>query len=348
MLQAYALAKAASDIAGHCELVDYVRPHTARTNRVFQSGVDLRTVMKNAHSLLHYGALKRRFERFEAFKDDFMPRSGKSFAELGEIETALPGYDLYLTGSDQIWNPFIYDDGNFDTVFFSSFAPKGARKAAYAPSFGSAVLDARHKDELRALLTGFSHLSAREKRGADILKEVTGVENIPVVLDPTLLLTAKQWGGIAAPYAQPRPYILCYFVSEPGALRAEAAALKKRHGLRVLQLGARRKLPAADKLVLDAGPREFLSLVKNAAFVLTNSFHGTVFSLLFGRDFLCDAGRGEEAGHSRAGGLLRMLGLEERLQSVGSSGAGDKLDAERARSLGFLREALTGGTGNAG
>ena len=137
------------------------------------------------------------------------------------------------------------------------------------------------EDRLRDWLAQYSHLSARERQGREIIRQLTG-RDAPMVLDPTLLLTAEQWESMAAPLSIQGGYILCYCISKPGAVTPYVDRLAKETGLPVVQLcGARRRVHPKARLILDAGPAEFLRLFRNAAFVCTNSFHGTVFPVQF-------------------------------------------------------------------
>ena len=132
---------------------------------------------------LHYGPLKARYERFEAFSRENLNISGRRYQSLEELRAELP-YDVLLSGSDQIWNPKIFPDGRFDPVFFRGLLHK--RKIAYAPSFGiPASLTAWRRS--CGPIWSPSHLSVRERQGQGIVRDITG-KDVPVVLDPTLLL----------------------------------------------------------------------------------------------------------------------------------------------------------------
>ena len=121
--------------------------------------------------------------------------SSRRYQSLEELRAAELPYDLLLSGSDQIWNPKIFPDGRFDPVFFGAFSPR--RKIAYAPSFGIPRIPDGMEAELRGYLDDFSHLSARERQGQAILRDITG-RDAPTVLDPTLLLTCRDWEAAAA------------------------------------------------------------------------------------------------------------------------------------------------------
>ena len=346
MLQAAALAKTVASITGGCEVIDYVRPDNVEASAVFQKGLSRSALIKNAHTVLHYKAFRRRWGRFDAFMRDTMRIEGIRYSTINELTAQPPEHDTLLCGSDQIWNPELFIEKRFDPAFFLAFS--NARKVAYAPSFGSAK--SVNEEELRGYLQTFSHLSVREATGADIIRNAAG-RDAPVVLDPTLLLEAGEWGAIAGDCTVKQPCLLCYFVSAPGHLTPLIRSVKSRLGVKAVQLaGTRRRARGADKLVFDAGPREFLALFQNAAFVLTNSFHGAVFSILFERPFICGAGGGEGVA-SRTGNLLATLGLTGRLIAGGGlpetletdyAPVNERLRAERDRSLEYLRNALIG------
>ena len=191
-LQAAATQRAVGELGHACEIVDYF---VAQDNRLFQKPTGLGTAAHDAHTALHYAPLKRRYERFEAFKKAYLNISAHRFASLAELNSTPLPYDAILSGSDQIWNPKIFPDRRFDPVFFGTFSDK--RKIAYAPSFGIPEIPKEMEEELRGYLRAYSHLSVRESQGADIIRRLTG-EEVPVVLDPTLLLNRQQWAEMAS------------------------------------------------------------------------------------------------------------------------------------------------------
>lgn len=174
-------------------------------------------------------------------------------------------------------------DGRFDPVFFGAFSHK--RKIAYAPSFGIPRIPDGMEEELRTYLESFSHLSVRERQGQGIVRDITG-KDVPVVLDPTLLLERTDWAAAARDGGAGRGYILCYCISRPDALAPYIRRLAEETGLPVVQLcGVRQKVHPKARCILSAGPAEFLGLFRDAAYVCTNSFHGTVFSVQFQKPF---------------------------------------------------------------
>ena len=354
LLQAAATQRAVEQLGAECEIIDY---YVNQNNALFRKPTGLGSLAADTHTALHYKALENRYRRFEAFSRDHLRISEHRFASLEELrQTELP-YDLILSGSDQIWNPKIFPDGRFDPVFFGAFSEK--RKAAYAPSFGIPRVPEEMEEELREYLSRFSHVSVRELGGREILKTVAG-KDVPVVLDPTLLLDAEQWGAMASTESSFAPnqngaggYILCYCISKPDALEPYISRLAETTGLPVIQLcGIRRKVHPKARCVLDAGPAEFLSLFRNASYVCTNSFHGTVFSIQFQKPFFTAVAPSELAvpERSRTYSILHTLGLENRIIGKGDTAeltdeirwdrAAERLAEARRFSMDYLRAAL--------
>ena len=352
-LQAYATMRAIRELGHDCQIIDFRLPHTTGTNHLFKKPDSVRALASNVHTALHYGPMKKRHDRFEAFVAEQMALSAKRYTSNEELRRDPPAYDVYVAGSDQIWNPYIYVNKQFEPAFMLDFVQAG-RKIAYAPSLGVSSLPQPYDGQLRDYLTSFSALSARESRGRELLESISGKE-VQLVLDPTLLLTGEQWGELAAAPAQTQPYILCYFISDPGEVGERAQELHERTGWPIVQLaGIRRALPGAKKVVFDAGPREFLGLFQNAACVCTNSFHGSVFSLQFDRPFftaMSPKAKAEPA-YSRIYSLLSRLGCADRIVGMPDTAALDramdyaaihqKLAEARTESAEYLRRAIEG------
>ena len=351
-LQAYATMRAIQGLGWDCEIIDYRLPHTTRTNRLFKRGGGVRGAVSDAHTALHYAAFQRRFERFEAFVAEQMALSPERYTSVDQLRAAPPAYDVYVAGSDQIWNPYIFENRQFDPAFLLDFTQ--GRKIAYAPSLGAPELPEDKAEQLRRFLAPYAALSVRERRGQALLEAVTG-RRARVVLDPTLLLTGEEWGALAVPPRFQGPYILCYFVSDPGEAAPYALALARRTGWPIVQLaGARRRIEGARELVFDAGPREFLGLFQNAGAVVTNSFHGAAFSLQFRKNFFTSMSPKErrQPEFSRIYSLLSRLGCADRIIGLDATAPAEaemdyaqvyaRLEAERAASLAYLDAALAG------
>jgi len=355
-LQAYALQKAVEKLGHECEIIDYVRPDTVEGSSLFRRGIGPGAILANTHTLLHLSSFRRRHERFNSFVNAHMKLSRRRYNSLGDLMADPPVYDCYLCGSDQIWNPLIFTPKGLDPAFFMPFAGE-KKRVAYGPSFGISAIPEPYVNSLREYLSGFSTLSVRESSGSRIIRELTG-RDAEVVLDPTMLLEQNDWLEVCCEERRSTPYILCYFVSDPAPYTETIQRLSKALDLPVVILcGSRKPIPGAIQRIYDAGPKEFLGLIRDSAFVCTNSFHGMVFSILFRKAFYCFESRRpnpEQSVNSRLHTLLNKLGLADRLltgneahDGINASGSAidyrrvmENLGREREKSLDYLKNAL--------
>lgn len=288
---------------------------------------------------------RAKFDRFDRENLRLTPRHYKSAAA---IARDLKACKACVCGSDQIWSPLL-----FDPVMFLNFCTgTGVRKVAYAPSIGLDRIPMYEK-EIRQLTGDFYALSVREEQGAALLRELLGREDIPSMPDPTLLLSQEEWLKLAAKPQDRSPYILCYFLGE-SIPRKFIAALKKNTGCQVVNIRMYYNPFSAEGEMLDTvSPDEFLGLIRNASYVCTDSFHGTIFSILMERNFFCFRRFSESAGNnqnSRIYNLLESLGLSSRLCDDASPAdiavlnyaeAQKRLTELRARAFVYLQNALS-------
>ena len=260
-------------------------------------------------------------------------------------------YDAFLCGSDQIWS---LRPVNFNPYYFLSFAQKP--KLAYAPSLGTERISDERAAELAGLLQDFSALSVRESRSAEQLSALLGRE-VSWVADPTLLHDRPFWEDFCRSVPKRGgKYLLCYFLGDRAWYFRYAEALAKRLGLRLLLLPSRwehLRRGCVDTGVI--GPREFVARFRDAAWVLTDSYHGSIFSLLFERDFqylLRFRPDDPNSQNLRIESLFSLLSLEDRIVSEDRAGAprpeamdhaalSEKLAAFREVSRRYLADSLS-------
>jgi hypothetical protein len=306
-------------------------------------------------SLHPHKSVGRRAERFEDFRHRHVKVTARRWQSADQLKQSPPLFDAYVCGSDQIWNPFMCRPDNvpgYDAAYFLHFAP-AAKRIAYAPSIAVPEIPVDLADEFVRLANGIGRLSCREEAGAETIARLCG-RGVRWVADPVLLLRATVWQAVAGPVA-PGRYLLCYFLGAGEGCRALAKRLATTHGLKVKMIST---IPAdiealAAEDVGSIGPAEFLSLVMGAACVCTDSFHGTLFSIIFERPFFVlerPGSSGQECMASRIHSVLGRLGLSDRLRlaedpsppelAMDYNDARSKLDVYRAESLDYLREAL--------
>lgn len=260
-------------------------------------------------------------------------------------------YDIFVCGSDQIWYPSM---NIFSPYYYLSFTNK--RKVAYAPSIGTTKYPFCFVEKVKPLLQRFDAISVREKVGAEIIGSIVGRE-VDAVLDPTLLLTGEEWGRLlSSERLYKRKYILCYLLSYNETYVRYVQNFAREHALSLVTfvLPGRKCIPS-DK-VLAAGPCEFLSAIHEAEFVFTDSFHCTIFSLLFKKRFCTFKRFSDDASNnqnSRIDNLLGILNLKSYFIGMGQLDAVKNLSpidyeaveatlqSERKRSIRYLKDALS-------
>lgn len=225
-------------------------------------------------------------------------------------------YDLYLCGSDQLWLP-----NNLGSHFFTlEFAPDNKRKIAYATSFGVGQIPWYQKNRTKKYLERFEYLSTREITGQEIIGSLTG-KVVPVVCDPTLLLSGQDWERIIPKRKIIEgKYIFCYFLGTNDRHREYAEELQRLTGLSIVTIPFldnfnKSDLNFGDKSLFDVDSADFVNLIRNAEYVLTDSFHGTVFSIINHKKFLTFSRFGNKVKNSRNSriiSLLQVLNLQER------------------------------------
>lgn len=263
--------------------------------------------------------------RDKAF-DDFCRKNfqiSKKFGSWKELQDSCHEYEAIIVGSDQLWLPSNVA-GDYYTL---NFVPDGVKKVAYATSFGVGAIPEKMKRQYSAFLKRIDFLSARETSGQEIIKQCTG-RDVPLVCDPTLLLETSDWDKILSREKVPQEeYVFCYFMGDNPEQRDFAKRLARKCNLKIVALLHLDQYIASDEDYVDyapynISPADFVGLVKNAKFVCTDSFHGTVFSILFSKDFFTFKRFNKKASlstNTRLVSLLNRLNLQERL-FVGNEG----------------------------
>lgn len=371
-LQAYALQRKVDELGYDAELIDYHYPneyHCARqgltyfpqrsTFRLFMLNVIARLMLALRLNKFKKKA-EERVNRYELLKN--YRRFYKKFFKLSRFYDSIesvcdnpPDYDIYVTGSDQVWNPrFVAND----PVFFLDFAGVGKPRLSYAASMSSRRIDKEFEDSYKVYLEKYDVISVREKSTAEIVSKMTGRET-DVVSDPSLLLDKDEWLGICPKESLLKEnflllYIQSYSYDPYPNIVTFTKKMAEHLGLKVVILLGLRKGYSIDGAVTfeTAGPFEFLQLFRDAQFVVTTSFHGTAFALNFGKKFYSVVKKidGEDC---RIADFLRQCSAEHHLLEIDSlnhienlpqANTADtevlKLQGFRGQSMDFLKKIL--------
>ena len=227
----------------------------------------------------------RRAEPLNEFRHSKLNLTSRSYYSLEELEQDTPQADIYCTGSDQVWNS-TWNKG-FEKAFYLSFAPENAKRIAYAASIGKSSLEEWEKKPMREALAKYSHISVREAGAAELLDSI-GVHGAVPVVDPTLMLDKEDWGQLRDDGVLPNcPYILIYQLNRNREFDEYARRLSKKLGLPLYRIayGVHERRHGEHTIVCPS-VAGFVSLFMNAEYVITDSFHGTAFSVNLNRKFV--------------------------------------------------------------
>lgn len=326
VLQTYALQRYLRDKYDDLD-VEVVDFYTHAPYAIFKkaSTNPVKNAIKQCARALHYGSLKRRNDRELIFiKEEF--KLSRRYESIDELMKNMPKYDIYLTGSDQVFNT----NSRYRQLFFQQFNASGGIKAAYAPSFGTSDFPEEYRKAIHSPLSEFKYMSCREDDGAEMMAEVLG-RGVPRVLDPTLLLSKDQWKSMMSEPKGNDKFLLIYDLNGGQRMIDYASKIAREKGLKVwcITQHADVRYKRVDKLIFDAGPREFVGLFAKADYVVTDSFHGTSFSLIFEKEFntyiaVPRASRRILALLKDCGKLDRVVNLEDNTDVLASAKASEK------------------------
>ncbi len=366
-LQAHALWKFLQLKGFNCEIIDLYRnihkgfipsqkyitlepPHIGKSinkSNVIILSYALRTISKILSYTIYRKSDKLRKYRFEKFNS--LVTYSKPYKCIDQLYNNPPSYDIYLTGSDQVWNPTI---GIPLEPFFLTFTDS-PNKISYASSFGISNLKNDYQTLFKPWLMKYKFISCREHEGAQIIHNITG-KNVPVCLDPTLLIGAKYWKSISIAPKYVKPYLLLFFLKgiSPEVLKY-CEQIANKENLKIIILGKTSlSITFTHKCIADAGPKEFIGWIQHANIVITDSFHGLAFSLMLNNCFyvkLDNEGK-KESRNSRIETILSEFDLHDRILNLSIKGKPTNpvnrtqidyiLDIKRKESIKYLNNSL--------
>ena len=313
--------------------------------------VKLLPVVQKLFCLFHQKNKQLRNKRFDEFHATYNRLTKKVYPSVQSLYNEQFHYDVICIGSDQVWN---YQKGYSLEPFLASFDKNGTKKISYASSIGLSSLSKEAERVFKKELSGFAHLSVREQQASELLEKLLH-RQVNVVLDPTLILNCKEWLEVAKFDMCPKDkYVLVYIVTiKPCNYVLEVARhIAKQRNLKIVRI-CRDAYPERSGKdvheILTAGPSDFVGLFANAEFVVTNSFHGTVFSINFSKPFYSVI-KSQHSTNSRLTSILKKLNLEGRILPVGSpmpnlsdidyTIPSEKLEDERKHSEEYIKKAL--------
>lgn len=325
VLQAYSL-KTFINKFEDCKIINYY-------NAYFHEEKE-KSLKQTIKKMIFLKAFQKKKDGFKKFRREYLT-NGAPWITKDDLHELNNIYDLFIVGSDQVWN--LSCSGESD-VYFLSFVEDESKKTSFAASFGSSTpfLDNKHIDYIR----NFSLISVREKSGVDYLNG-NGISAIQL-MDPVFLLSKEKWEALAE--RTENKYILVYEVVNGKEMLKFAKNLSTKTGLAVHFITAsnRPQLQMGVKIIRDADPLEWLREIRNAEYVITNSFHGLAFSIIFNRPFYIEFLQNSNT-NARMIELLGIFGIKNRMITdvknveIDFSEINRLIDEERKKSINYIK-----------
>lgn len=343
-LQAFALQNAIESL-GHENLIfDYVY-ETSDTKQSFRSARQLAVMLAyRVISLFRISKIRKRRQAFRHFAQEHL-RMSEPYRSMEELRSNPPEAEVYITGSDQVWN-FLQREPFMESRFLD-FGPASVKRVSYAASVANLNYTDEQKAWVREKLSRFDAISLREKSAQEYISGIIG-RRTELVMDPVFLPAQSVWEKLAQSRAINEPYILIYQVQSCPGMDEVIAELKRKTGFKTVAI-----LPTVitwvhtDIRLFDVSPEEFVGLFRGAEIVVSASFHGTAFGLISGKPTYAMS---RTKGPSRVKDLMTLCGVPHfciedtrELPEPDTFDAGaveSVIEAERERSLGYLRKCL--------
>ena len=312
LLQTYATQKILNKLGYEAEIIDYIRDDEKYKNlanslvkgKKWDKNFALRSIYKLIQKP-NYGTM---YKKFEKYRKGFLNLSEIEYGNLNELRENKPKADVYCSGSDQIWGSIGKDE--YDPAYFLEFTDNGDRCISYSASFGKTELNKELENNLNKLLKKYETILVREDTAKDIIRK-HGFNNVEQVLDPTLLLTQDEWNQICSKKVYKKKYVLVYQLHANKQFNEYAKKFAKKYNLKLLRLSpSLYHITRSGKLIYLPNQYDFLSYFKNAEYILTDSFHATVFSIIFNKKFSVVL-PGKTS--TRITSILKMCELENRI-----------------------------------
>lgn len=363
-LQGYALLRKLRELGHDVEIIHYIKQLSflEKVRWVMNSykcglGVNpLKRLISPNYPQQYVNDIRIRTKAVDNYKQDKLISSFVDYRGYKHLHEGARNYDVVVVGSDQVWTPL-----GLPTKYYNLlFVPDSVRKVAYASSFGVQQIPSFQKKATGAFLNRFYAIGVREQRAKELVDSLSN-KTAQVVADPTLLLGREEWEEEIR-CARPKesaPYMFCYLISENNEARSKATELAKKKGLKIICIRHLEKYRPIDETYgdeapYDVDPNDFIMYIKDAAYVVTDSFHCTVFSIIFHKQFLTfyRSAAGKNARNSRIDSLFNVLGVNQA--HIYTNGGLDGIDAPvdwnsiddnlsklRAESIKFLQNALS-------
>lgn len=325
-LQAYALMHYLQKKGNEVEIIDYKPDYLTRhyklsvVNPVYNKPI-IRQLYLLAKLFPYLRSLKRK-KLFDDFTTKYLRTTSECYHSNGDLKMNPPIADLYLAGSDQIWNT-LFPNGK-DPAFYLDFVPNGKIKASYAASMATDKVVSGWEGFVCEKVMNLDKIAVREDSAVSVLESIGVKKEIWVVCDPVFLLPCNHWETLlSSKINNKKPYIFVYDFENSKSMASIAQYIAEKKALEVISIGSLH-FGTKNNKILSTGPLEFLSYIYNAEYIISNSFHATAFSILFKKQFYVK--NRTESLNVRMKDLLKTLNLSNRLVCTKESVSFENID----------------------
>lgn len=342
-LQTYIQKTLGKDI----EIINFCTQKHINAYSIFKkrSNNTIKNIILQLITLTKYFQFKEKKNKFKKFRDKFLTISNKRYYSEEEFLQHNERYHTYLVGSDQVFNP----RNEYYKTYYLAFPKNGCRKVAYAPSFGISDFDNDTTSKIKPYLEDFDTLSCRELQGAEYLTKILG-RKINSVVDPVFLIEHKIWEEISIAPKEKEKYIFIYdLVGGKNLIEVANKIAKKHQNIKIICATTQIKMKYKNcDMRFNIGPRELLGYIKNAEYVITDSFHGTSLSLIMHKKIITYIALPHVA--SRITTIMSNLGTSEQvvrnienfnIDKIIFNSYDDKLKSLVAKSKEYLNNSLS-------
>lgn len=310
LLQAMATIQVIESLGHQCEIIDYRKKNEIGIKGILTTlqnkpSWNKNPIKKSLYIALRYPEEKIAAYLFEKMRLKYLKMTSRCYTsnDLNALTA-----DIFMTGSDQVWAPLL--DGNFDKAYFLDFVSPNNYKVAYAASFGKTVFSEKTIKDYKHLLSQYNAITVRESHAVKLLQD-WNIECKGQVLDPTLLLDAQQWSKYITKNVKGK-YILIYEIHNNPLLDDYAKRFARHVGLPLIRVSPSiHQIFRGGKLIFCPSLGTFLSYIKNAQYIITDSFHGTAFAINFNKEFIEVLPNNQT--DSRNQSILQLTELEDRI-----------------------------------
>lgn len=301
VLQAYALRRFIIEKYNvTCDIVDYRAESIEKMYNYPRNSINPKVMLKK----YVLACKKKKFNNFLNAKLQI----GKSVSREQLPEESLK-YDIMITGSDQVWGK---NRIGIDHSYFLDFISDTSKKVSYAASMGTGSIEPEDEEQYRTLLETFSHISVREYEAKLSIERLLD-RPVEESIDPTFLLSREEWQQIAPGKFKGKKYVLLYTLTNSGSLIKLARKVAEERNLEIYYITDSFRSEHGVRNLRGLGPEEWVDAFLHASYVITNSFHGTAFAIIFHIDFNSEVSKGISKRGTRITNLLENMGLQERL-----------------------------------